>query len=203
MEWLLARMAEHAGSFPKPKGELPIEFLRQRVAAMEPPEGPFLSGFQRLVKNEGETDKWASYREDNATFHICRQTAPGHLVEWETAPLPADWKGACATFVFAGGIGFLSQPRTKGFTFLVNGKDALTFDVTQDRSVWRSADKRVALHFVPMRPMPSDGIGLFYVSLAADLFTPGKPCTLAVRSNGSGSRRWFGLNPYTDVVGSK
>jgi len=201
-EWLLARMVEHAGTFPKPKGELPLDFLRQRVAAMEPPEGPFISGFQRLVKNEGETDTWASYREDNATFHICRQTAPGHLVEWETASLPADWKGAMATFVFAGGIGFVSQPRTKGFSFLVNGKEVLAFDVTQDRSVWRSADKKVTLHFVPMRPMPSDGIGLFYVALAADLLTPGKPCTFAVRSNGSGSRRWFGLNPYSDVSGT-
>lgn len=198
-EWLLARMVEHAGTLPKPKGELPLDFLRQRVAAMEPPEGPFLSGFQRLLKNEGETDRWVSIREDNATYAICRQTAPGHLAEWETAPLPADWRGATATFVFAGGLGFVSQPRTKGFTFLVNGKDALAFDVTQDRSVWKSADRKVALHFVPVRPMPQDGIGLFYVALAADLLTPGKPCTLGVRSNGSGSRRWFGLNPYTDV----
>ena len=198
-QWLLARMVEHAATFPKPKGELPLEFLRQRVAAMQPPEGPFLSGFQRLIKNEGETDKWVSIREDNATYHICRQTAVGHLVEWETAPLPADWKGATATFVFAGGIGWVDQPRTKGFAFLVNGEEALTFDVTQDRSVWRSADKRVALHFVPMRPMPQDGIGLFYVALAADLVTPGKPCTFGVRSNGSASRRWFGLNPYADV----
>ena len=202
-EWLLARMAEHAGTFPKPKGELPLDFLRQRVAAMEPPEGPFISGFQRLVRNEGETDKWASFREDNATFHICRQTALGHLVEWGTASLPADWKGVTATFVVAGGIGYLSQPRTKGFAFLVNGREALAFDVTQDRSVWRSADKKVALHFVPMRPMPQDGIGLFYVSVAADLVSSGKPCTLGVRSNGSGSRRWFGLNPYADVGGPK
>ncbi|MBM4038757.1 MAG: hypothetical protein FJ290_09600 [Planctomycetes bacterium] len=202
-EWLLARMVEHAGTLPKPKGELPLDFLRQRVAAMEPPEGPFISGFQRIVRNEGETDRWVSIREDNATYHICRQTAPGHLVEWETAHLPADWKGATATFVFAGGIGFVSQPRTKGFALLVNGKEALAFDVTQDRSVWKSADKRVALHFVPMRAMPQDGIGLFYVAVAADLLTPDKPCTFGVRSNGSGSRRWFGLNPYADVAGGR
>jgi len=202
-EWLVARMVEHAGTFPKPKGELPLDFLRRRVAAMEPPEGPFLAGFRRLVKNEGETDKWVSIREDRATYHICRQTAVGHVVEWETAPLPAGWKGEKATFVFAGGIGWVSQPKTRGFALLVNGKEALAFDVTQDRTVWKSADGKVALHFVPMRPMPLDGIGLFYVSVAADLLTPGRPCTLAVRSNGSGSRRWFGLNAYTDAGGAK
>ena len=72
-EWLLARMVEHAGTFPKTKGELPLDFLRRRVAAMEPPEGPFLAGFRCLVRNEGETDKWVSIREDRATYHICRQ----------------------------------------------------------------------------------------------------------------------------------
>jgi len=51
--------------------------------------------------------------------------------------------------------------------------------------------------------MPQDGIGLFYVAVAADLLTPGKPCLFAVRSNSLGSRRWFGLNPYTDVASSR
>jgi hypothetical protein len=37
------------------------------------------------------------------------------------------------------------------------------------------------------------------VTVARDLLTPGKPCRLGVRSLGAGSRRWFGLNPYTDV----
>jgi hypothetical protein len=37
------------------------------------------------------------------------------------------------------------------------------------------------------------------VTVARDLLTPGKTCELGVRSLGTGSRRWFGLNPYTDV----
>jgi len=202
-EWLLARLIAHAGTFPKPKAELPLEFLRQRVAAMAPPEGPFVLGFQKLVRNEGEDGTWHSFREDNARSYVCRQTAPGHLIEWETAPVPADTPGKAATFVFAGGLGWVSQPKTPGFTFLVNGQPALDFDVTQDRAAWKSKDGRVALLFCPMRPLPLDGVGLFYITLASDLLDRGKPCRFAVRSNGSGSRRWFGLNPYTDILGHR
>ena len=31
------------------------------------------------------------------------------------------------------------------------------------------------------------------------MLEPGKPCQLGVRSLGSGSWRWFGLNRYCDV----
>jgi len=200
-EWLLARLVEYAGTLPKPKADLPLDLLRQRVAAMAPPEGPFVPGFQRLLGDEAEEGVWFSYREDNAKFLICRQTAPGHLVEWETAPAPQDAK-AKVTFVFAGGLGWVDQPKTGGLAFLVNGQEVLGFDVTQDRAAWKSKDGKVALHFVPMRRLPLDGVGLFYVSIAAELLTPGKPCRLAVRSKGTGSRRWFGLNPYTDLPGA-
>jgi hypothetical protein len=97
----------------------------------------------------------------------------------------------------------VSQPKTPGFTFLVNGQPAFNFDVTQDRAVWKSKDGKVALLFCPMKPLPLDGVGLFYVTVAADLVERGKPCRFAVRSNGTGSRRWFGLNPYTDILGDR
>jgi len=200
-EWLLVRLIDHAGTLPRPRAELPLDFLRKRVAAIAPPKGPFILGFQRLLTNEGETGTWHSYREDNTRFYVCRQTAPGHLVEWETAPVPEALKAKPVTFVFAGGLGWVSQPKTKGMTFLVDGREVIGFDVTQDRATWESEDGKVKLHFVPRRRLPLDAVGFFYVSVAAELLTPGKPCRLAVRSKGSGSRRWFGLNPYTDILG--
>ena len=200
-EWLLARLLEHAGTLPKPRAQLPVGFLRKRIAAVAPPEGPFVLGFQRLVRNEGERGRWHTYREDNVLVHTCRQTAPGHLVEWETSVVPAAMQGKPVTFVFAGGLGWVSQPKTKGLTFLVNGHAVIDFDVTQDRSTWESADKKVRLHFVPRRRLPLDAVGFFYVSVSPELLEAGKACRLAVRSKGSGSRRWFGLHPYTDILG--
>jgi len=58
---------------------------------------------------------------------------------------------------------------------------------------------RVTLQFVPMRLPPEDQLGLFYATMARDLLKEGQPCRLSVRSLGKGSRRWFGLNPYTDM----
>jgi len=200
-EWLLARLIEHAGTLPKPRAELPLTFFRKRIARAAPPKGPYLLGFRRLIRNEGEESIWHSYREDNTRFYICRQTAPGHLVEWETARVPDALKGRAITFVFAGGLGWRSEPRTKGFAFLVNGREVIDFDITQVRATWKSKDEKVALHFVPLRRLPLDGVGLFYVTVAPDLLAPGKPCRLGVRSKGSQSRRWFGLNPYTDILG--
>jgi hypothetical protein len=200
-EWLLARLLEHAGARPMPEAEFPVAFLRQRAAAIAPPEGPFVLGFQRLVRNEGEDGTWHSYREDNTRFHVCRQTEPGHEVEWETAPVPEALGGEGVTFVFAGGLGWVSEPKTKGMTFRVNGRDALHFDVTQDRGTWESGDGSVKLHFVPRRRLPLDAVGLFYVTVAPGLLEAGQPCRFAVRSEGRGSRRWFGLNPYTDILG--
>jgi hypothetical protein len=43
-------------------------------------------------------------------------------------------------------------------------------------------------------------VGLFFVTVPKKRLTPGKACTFAVESKGSGSQRWFGLNPYTDVA---
>jgi hypothetical protein len=200
-EWLLARLVEHAGTLPTPSAELPVGFLRQRAAAIAPPEGPFVLGFQRLVRNDGEDGTWHSYREDNTRFYVCRQTEPGHRVEWETAPVPEALTGEGVTFVFAGGLGWVSEPKTKGMTFLANGRSAIHFDVTQERATWESGDGKVELRFVPRRRLPLDGVGLFYVTVAPDLLEAGKPCRFAVRSEGRGSRRWFGLNPYTDILG--
>jgi len=122
-------------------------------------------------------------------------------MEWQTAPAGPEHEGKSVTFVFAGGLGWRSQPKTKGFAFEVGGKEVLAFDLARTRRTWKSADGKVRMVFLPLRQLPLDTVGLFYVTVAPDLLTPGKPLRLGVVSKGKGSRRWFGLNPYTDVLG--
>ena len=52
-----------------------------------------------------------------------------------------------------------------------------------------------------MRHLPLDELGLFQVTLHRTLCPPGRACRFGVRSLGRGSRRWFGLNLYTDAGG--
>jgi hypothetical protein len=190
-EWLIACLLDHAAQFPQPKATWPASFLAVVSVA---PEGS-LPGFRRLVANEGEDGTWYSFREDNARVLICRQTKPGNRVTWETAPVPKEPANERVTFVFAGGLGFSSEPKTEGFVLEINGKETLRFDLPEP-TTWQSADKRVELRFDSSRTIAVDQFGLFHLTVPLDMLESGVSCRLSVRSLGTGSQRWFGLNPY-------
>ncbi|MDD5520804.1 MAG: glycoside hydrolase family 2 TIM barrel-domain containing protein [Kiritimatiellae bacterium] len=192
-QWLLARLLEHATALPHPGTSWPASFLTFKQTA---PDG-CLPGYRRLVVNEGEYGTWHSYREDQARIYICRQTKPGNRVTWETVPLPKESGSNRVVYAFAGGLGFISEPKTEGFVLEINGKETLRFDLPEPRT-WESADKRVSLRFEPRRS-GADHLGLFYVTIPRDMLKSGESCQLSVRSIGKGSRRWFGLNPYISV----
>jgi hypothetical protein len=190
-EWIVARLLEYAATFPQPRAKWSASLFSVVSVA---PEG-CVPGFRRLVANEGEDGTWHSYREDSARVLICRQTKPGNRVTWETATVPKDHAGDRVTFVFAGGLGFGSDPKSEGFALEINGKEALRFDLPEPKA-WQSADKRVELRFVCSRTNAVDHLGLFHLTVPHDMLKRGEPCVLGVRSLGTGSQRWFGLNPY-------
>lgn len=198
-EWLLARIVDYAATLPRPKAVWPASFVSLTFAA---PQG-CLPGFRRLIADTGsaafEKATWYSYRADAAPVFVCRQDKIGNTVVWETVPYTAEAQPAeRVTFVFAGGLGFSSEPQTEGFVLDINGKEALRFDMPVAES-WKSADGQMELRLEVRRTLSVDQFGLFHVTVARDLLTPGQTCRLGVRSLGAGSRRWFGLNPYTDV----
>jgi hypothetical protein len=158
-----------------------------------------LPGFVQ-IKKKGEVSRRHTYREDGVPTYVCRQTRPGTEVSWETAPLPENWPGEVVTFVFAGGLGWVSEAKTEGFEFLLNGREALRFDISTKPKTWTIASGKVSVSFLPKRLLPLDAVGFFYVTIARDLLTSGRPCTLSVRSLGSGSKRWFAVHPYSDIL---
>jgi beta-galactosidase len=190
-QWLVARLLVHAAGFPQPKANWPASFLS--IVSIAPQD--CVPGFHRLVSNAGEDQTWYSYREDHARVFVSRQTKPGNLVAWETAPVPNEPERERITFVFAGALGYGSEPQTDGFVLEINGKETLRFDLPEP-TTWRSADNRVELRFESRRTISPDRFGLFHLVVPRDLVKPGEPCVLGVRSLGKDSRRWFGLNPY-------
>lgn len=199
-EWLLAQILDYAATLPHPEANWPVTFLTRVYAA---PEG-CLPGFRNLAaEKEGtpapERDSWYSYRADSAPVFICRQNQKGNAVVWETVPYkPKAKPDKRVTFVFAGALGYSSEPKTEGFALDVNGKEVLKFDMPAAKQ-WKSDNGRVSLRFEKRREVSVDQFGLFYVTIDCDMLTPGKPCQLGVRSLGTGSQRWFGLYPYTDT----
>jgi beta-galactosidase len=192
-EWLLSRLLDYAATLPQLPAEIPMAYLRGRLPA-QPPPGPYCRGFCKLIGTPAETGTWFSYYDDNAKVYICRQTRLDDLLQWQTETLPAEIGRPKVTFRFAGGLGYVSQPKTEGFVLLVNGREVLRFDLG-DRLKWASADGRIVLELIPSRKLPEDRVGQFYLTVSRDLLKPSEPCRLAVRSLGGGSRRWFGLNP--------
>ena len=201
-DWLVARLLDRAAARLQPKARWPVSFLAAATRRV--------SGFQRLLANEGDDAERLSYREDKAPIHLCHQTKPGNLVAWETASVPADLSDDSVTFVFAGGLGSPSHPERKGFALDITGRQTLQFDTEPCPSDgWQSPDKRVTLRFFVLHSTCNESgywydplgmnLGLFYLTVPRDMLEPGKPCRLGVRSLGSDSERWFGLNPYTDV----
>ncbi len=193
-QWLLARLIDHAASMPRPASRWPASFVTCHFAA---PQG-CIPGFRRLTANKGEPATWYSYREDHAYAAVCRQSEIGNRVTWETAPLPKPCADPRVTFVFAGGLGYSSQPKTNGFALDINDKEAIRFDLPSPDK-WVNAANGVELRFAKRRTVTEDQFGLFYLTIPRSLLEPGKPCQLGVRSLGSGSARWFGLNRYYDT----
>ncbi len=195
--WLLKQLIDYAATFPQPKAELPVSFLRDKISTLALPEGPFVSGFARLLTPGGEQADYPSYREAQAPLYVCRHLEAGRSLEWETAPVPADWNSNEVTFVFAGGLGWISQPKSEGFVLLLNDQQLLRFDVAIQGQVWSGDGGKVQLRFVPRKNLPEDALGVFYLTVPTDRIKRGEPCRLIVRSSAQGSRRWFGLNPYS------
>lgn len=198
-QWLTGQLLEYTGIFPDPDKVFPEAFLRERAFEAPRLTPPFVEGFARLLRNEGETANWFTYRKQRDRAETLRQMTAGAAVEWETAPVPETLSGDSLTFVFAGGLGWTSQPATEGFSLSINGTEALRFDVTNKRAVWKDASGRVVLSFVVRRMTSEDAAGLFYLGVPAERVQPGRPVTISVTSLGSDSQRWFALHPYTDV----
>jgi beta-galactosidase len=195
--WLLGRLISHASALPHPKAALPVSFLKARITRAAPPEGPYAAGFSRILSTDCEQAEYPSYREAAARLFVCRQLAPDVQLEWETATAPSNSSSPKVTFVFAGGLGWKSQPSTEGLALSVDGREAVSFDIASTRQVWSNRVGSVQLCFIPKKHLPEDALGVFYLTLRSGQFEPGMPCRLTVRSKGKDSRRWFGLNPYS------
>jgi len=200
-QWLIKKIIDYAMTLPKTNTVLPNNYFEEHSVVPQHPGGSYLLGYKNLLRMEGEEVIYLTYLEQNAIGYYCRQTKEGNLIEWQTAPVPEDVDDQKVSFVFAGGLGWAEEPDGGGFDFWVNGKDVLDFDLAFEPFTWNSDDGLIELRYIPKRlEGQTNGAGFFYVTIPRYLFTAGKPCILGVTSKGNGSRRWFSLHPYTDIV---
>lgn len=159
-------------------------------------------GFEKKLSAE-EEGFWPTWYSENGRQWICRQSQKGNELLWETAIDNSSRESV--TFVWGGGLGYYSQPKTEGFELLLNGKRLLTLDVPyveQEKNVlWKSNDGKSQLRFEILRvlyPGP-DYCGRFFLTVPANLLKPGEKQQLAVRSLGEKSLRWLALYPHKNL----
>jgi hypothetical protein len=148
---------------------------------------------------------WNSYREQTQSVPnwVCRQDKVGNDLVWRTSIVEST-EAETVSFLFAGGTGFATTPKTEGYVLSFNGQDLLNFDVVENfdgtsQFVWKNEDGSASLTFdAKAELVPNDKYGLFTLTVPATLVKAGVAQEIGVRSLGEGSRRWFGVNLYTD-----
>lgn len=193
----IAKMIERASSEEKPEVAWSKSVLKITESV---PEG-MIPGFRRPLPSKYEDVRWKSFRGDNARSFTCRQDNKENHLAWRTASVKKN--GKPVTFIFAGGLGFSGQPVTEGFSLEINGKTVLKFDIPEENAKsaqWKSHDNKSVLKFEIKRFEPQDRFGIFKLTISPELLTGDKKGeTITVRSLGAGSRRWFSINPVTDL----
>jgi len=191
--WLVREMLR-----PVPEKEAipawPAEFMTPKVSV---PAGVSL-GFRKNLAASQYT-AGPTYYASSATEFIARQNQAGNLVSWLTAATSTP-DAPATTFLFAGGLGWIAQPATEGFELLVNDRPVLRFDLPEagaKSAEWKSADGSVSLRFevVKMESSGQDFLGKFFLTVPNPVLQSDGTVKLTVRSLGSGSLRWFALNP--------
>jgi hypothetical protein len=200
--WVYARLLHYAaGAQFHPTAEIPVAWLQKHIGMENLPDpDTWVEGFGQVEAASEAPQRWYSYREDDVLSYPVRQTDGLQFLTWQSAPVPRPWKHPTVTFVWAGGIGWASEPPGGHFSLLVNGRPVLDFPFTTTSATWTAPERHATLSYWVRRILGPDTFGLFMLVLPAEEVEPGKPITLTVTATAAKSKRWFGLNPYRDVV---
>ncbi|MSU57035.1 MAG: c-type cytochrome [Pedosphaera sp.] len=123
----------------------------------------------------------------------CRQSDGKSKLVWQTAPVPADLKpDTVVQFRLPVGLGFYSQASGK-FDLRLNGKHALTFNVSLSDMTWQGADGKVSMSYTVIENNSEDSNGILLISVPGALLEASQPATFEVIGSAANSMRWFGV----------
>ncbi|MDZ7318821.1 MAG: hypothetical protein ONB11_06680, partial [candidate division KSB1 bacterium] len=148
----------------------------------------YLPGFVQSLA--GQSIDYYSPHSDVRTALLCRATDGKMLVEWETAPLPADYRATEVSFIWIAGLG--CNIAEKKFDLFIDGRYCLTFTSTRVAN-WSLKGKNDAeLSFQTlMTDQYGDRFGYMYLKLPVNRLSPNQPLRLKVVGEPAGSNAWF------------
>jgi alpha-mannosidase len=168
------------------------DLTRQGYAA----EKTWLKGYQKTIA--GETIGYHSPYPDATSALLVRATDGTMSIEWETEPVPADFKDPFATFIWMAGLA--TEKGAHKFFLTVNGEPLFTFNTAKDSSEksWEFPGREEAsLSFeATMVDQFQELFGFMFLKLPRSLLKPGQPVRIKVVGEDGKSRDWFMVFQY-------
>jgi len=159
-------------------------------------EKTWLKGYKKTIA--GETIGYHSPYPDATSALLVRATDGTMSIEWETEPVPADFKEPFATFIWMAGLA--SQKGAHKFFLTINGEPLFTFNAAKDSSEksWEFPGKEESsLSFeATMVDQFQELFGFMFLKLPKSLLTPGQPVRIKVVGEDGKSRDWFLVFQY-------
>ena len=146
-----------------------------------------------VKSNNHEETEWHNFSGDFVHRKFIRQQTDEMELKWD-ASIHSNQDGFSYVYVFTGGLGWETEPKTRGFSLSIQDEEKIQFDVTRKISRWVSKDETVEMLYLPTWASGVDSGGFFFVSLVRIPDNSGGVIEYTVRSLGSGSLRWFALD---------
>lgn len=171
-------------------GGRPGVLLALVAAAAVPAGAAELRGYGRTV--DGAVLSYHSPYPDVSSALITRASDGTMAVVWETEPVPADWKGGPATFIWL--AGHATGKGAHRFDLAIDGAPVLSFRTSPDssRRTWReTAPDGTALSFETVMVDQFDELfGFMRLEVPAARLRPGRPLRLSVTGEKAASNDW-------------
>jgi len=159
-----------------------------------------LNGYAKTIR--GEALPYFSIYQDYAREALLTRCTDGQkVIEWETAPVPAE---AAGPYVYFNWIAAHSTGTSKGvrhFDLYVNDRHALTFSTHPQAHppVWSFAgpDSTRLTFELKKQDWVSDAHGIAYLRVPRSTCTPGQPLRLKVVGQAQNSPDWYMTFQYT------
>jgi CubicO group peptidase (beta-lactamase class C family) len=172
------------------------EFLRFRLASKKD-STPRFEGFAEFVS--GEKMSYFSHRNPNSTAYIARASEGRNVFEWKTAPVPENWQGEKASFLWVEGLGV--NAAVKEFRLSVNGKERFIFTTRPDPAWTVKGIDGGELSFVAVTTDAyGDQFGYIKMTVPGSWLTPGQPLTLKVVGECAKSDVWVMTFQFPNAV---
>jgi len=193
---LLATGQPHAfGQQPNNQILIRLKDVTATTSAHVASVATYLNGYHSSLN--GQTIEYHSSDPDVDSALLVRGQSIAHSISWKTDPMPEPSNGDFQ-FIWLAGIecaGFKDETDSHPFDLLINGQPWFTFRNAKDATAnhWKVAGKDGAeLSFASIL---SDGVGDLFGYMVLKVpgkdFEPGKPLTLEVRGDNSGSADWY------------